>query len=178
MSQLGAQLAADLTPGSCSEPDGFTERECITLEGVWTEGGSESHRDIRDVQYIGVGKSMFHAHLAAITEGSTAAFVEDPSFVGKSMFHPTWTAWGAEQRDIFVLDRWGRLVYKENVTPGFDAEGLRRAILAALDATEHVAARVTSGAPARVAPSVWMAMVALLPVVVAGLGVPWGHGVR
>ena len=82
-------------------------------------------------QYVGVGKSMYHAGLAAITAGSTAAFIEDTSDA-----HPIWGRWGAQQRDLFVLDRWGRLVYSENLTPGFDGELLRRSILAALDATE------------------------------------------
>ena len=125
---------------------------------MWTAGGSESHRIVRDVQYIGVGKSMYHGSLAAIIQGSTAAFVED-----QSPAHPTWESWGAEQRDVFVLDRWGRLVYKENLTPGFDSAGLRRAILAALDATEFNPAGRQSRAPERLEPS--LAVSLLVPLV-------------
>ena len=61
-------------------------------------------------------------------EPLTSPFVEDASPA-----HAVWGSWGARQRDIFVLDRWGRLVYKENLTPGFDKVVLRRAILSALD---------------------------------------------
>lgn len=61
-------------------------------------------------------------------EPLTSPFVED-----ESPAHAVWGSWGARQRDIFVLDRWGRLVYKENLTPGFDKVVLRRAILSALD---------------------------------------------
>jgi hypothetical protein len=141
-----------------------TEAECAEEEvAVWTDGGSESHRAIRDVQYVGVGKSEYHGSLAAITAGSTAAFVED-----QSPAHTTWTAWGAEQRDIFVLDRWGRLVYKQNFTPGFDSTGLRTAILAALDATESQPAGRQSRAVPRVGPNA--AMLALVPLLVGTLG--------
>ena len=129
---------------------------------MWTDGGSESRRPVRDVQYIGVGKSMYHSSLAAITQGSTAAFVED-----LSPAHPTWQAWGADQRDVFVIDRWGRLVYKENLTPGFDSAGLRRAILAALDATEFNPAGKQSRAPARLEPS--FAGLLLVPLLVGAL---------
>ena len=164
MSQLGEELGRDLTPGQCSDPQATTEAECAALESaVWTEGGSESHRQVRDVQYIGVGKSMYHGSLAAITDNSMAAFVED-----ESPAHPTWTAWGAQQRDIFVLDRWGRLVYKENLDLGFDSAGLRRAILAALDATEFKPAESKSGALARMgSASAMSVVVSLLVVVVA-----------
>ena len=129
MAQLGAALAVDLRRASCANDTAttsyLTEAECAAVSGTWLEGGSESRRDIRDVQYVGIGKSMYHAGLAAITAGSTAAFIEDTSSA-----HPIWDSWGAQQRDLFVLDRWGRLVYSENLTPGFDGELLRRSILA------------------------------------------------
>lgn len=88
---------------------------------------------------------MYHGSLAAITAGTNLAFVED-----QSPTHPTWAAWGAEQRDAFVIDRWGRLWYKQNLSAGFDSTGLRAAILDALDATEFdVPAERTSGARSR-----------------------------
>eukprot|EP01043_Picozoa_sp_COSAG02_P054848 COSAG02_NODE_6276_length_3686_cov_2.296627_5_plen_152_part_00 len=141
-----------------------TEAECDGQDlAVWTDGGRESHRAIRDVQYVGVGKSEYHGSLAAITEGSTAAFVED-----QSPAHSTWATWGAEQRDVFVLDRWGRLVYKQNLSPGFDSTGLRTAILAALDATESQPAGRQSRALPRVGPNA--AMSVLVPLLAGTLG--------
>ena len=136
---------------------------------MWTDGGSESHRPIRDVQYVGVGKSEYHGSLAAITAGSTAAFVED-----QSPAHTTWAAWGAEQRDVFVLDRWGRLVYKQNFDQGFDGTGLRAAILAALDATESKPAGRQSRAAPRIEPNAAMTALVLL---LAGAQAPAVAGV-
>ncbi len=156
-------LARDLTPGRCSDPALTTQAECAGQElAVWTDGGSESHRPIRDVQYVGIGKSEYHGSLAAITAGSTAAFVED-----QSPAHMTWAAWGAQQRDVFVLDRWGRLVYMQNFSPGFDSAGLRTAILAALDATESKPAERQSRAAPRIEPNA--AMSALVPLLVGAL---------
>ena len=64
------------------------------------------------VKLIGVGKSQHMNWLGNWTNGNDAPVCADQSG------NPTWNEWGASQRDLFVLDHAGNLVFHENVTGG------------------------------------------------------------
>ncbi len=64
------------------------------------------------VKLIGVGKFQHMNWLDNWTNGNNASVCADP--IGNS----TWDEWGAAQRDLFVLDHEGNLMFHENVTGG------------------------------------------------------------
>ena len=67
------------------------------------------------VKLIGVGKSQHMNWLDNWTNGNDASVCADQSgFAG----YAAWNEWGASQRDLFVLDHEGNLVFHENVTDG------------------------------------------------------------
>ena len=72
------------------------------------------------VKLIGVGKSQHMSSLSNWTGGNAVPVCADePSY-------PTWNAWDAAQRDLYVLDHEGNVVLHENVTGGlpFNLESL------------------------------------------------------
>ena len=72
---------------------------------------------------------QFHGALTAFVGSSVSPVVEDP--VGQ----PTWTSWGANQRDFFIVGPGGELIHRVNLTPGFvqaDIDGIVQAALAEL----------------------------------------------
>ena len=76
-----------------------------------------------------MGKVQFHGALTAFVGSSVSPVVEDP--VGQ----PTWTSWGANQRDFFIVGPGGELIHRVNLTPGFvqaDIDGIVQAALAEL----------------------------------------------
>ena len=76
-----------------------------------------------------MGKVQFHGALSAFVGSSVSPVVEDP--VGQ----PTWTSWGANQRDFFIVGPGGELIHRVNLTPGFvqaDIDGIVQAALAEL----------------------------------------------
>ena len=67
------------------------------------------------VKLIGVGKSQHMNNISNWTEGNDASVCADQSgFAG----YAAWNEWGAAQRDLFVLDHEGNLMFHENVTGG------------------------------------------------------------
>jgi len=67
------------------------------------------------VKLIGVGKSQHMSSLGNWTDGNDASVCADQSgFAG----YAAWNEWGAAQRDLFVLDHEGNLMFHENVTGG------------------------------------------------------------
>ena len=62
------------------------------------------------VKLIGVGKSQHLSYLSNWTNGNDASVCVDQSP------YPTWSAWGAAQRDLYVLDHEGNEVFHENIT--------------------------------------------------------------
>ena len=76
-----------------------------------------------------MGKAQLSGARAAFVGSSVSPVVEDP--VGQ----PTWTAWGANQRDFFIVGPGGELIHRVNLTPGFvqaDIDGIVQAALAEL----------------------------------------------
>lgn len=64
------------------------------------------------VKLIGVGKSQHMNWLGNWTNGNDAPVCAD------NVGNPTWSAWDAGQRDLFILNHEGNLVFHENVTSG------------------------------------------------------------
>ena len=63
---------------------------------------------------LGVGKSIYQSANAAFIANSVSPVVMDSSSGA------VWTGWGAAQRDFFILGPDGTLIYRVNLTPGFD----------------------------------------------------------
>ena len=67
------------------------------------------------VKLIGVGKSQHMNWLDNWINGNDAPVCADPSgFAG----YAAWNEWDADQRDLFILNHEGTLVFHENVTGG------------------------------------------------------------
>ena len=64
------------------------------------------------VKLIGVGKSQHMSSLGNWTNGNDASVCADQSP------YPIWNEWDAAQRDLYVLDHDGNVVFHENVTGG------------------------------------------------------------
>ena len=64
------------------------------------------------VKLIGVGKSQHMNNISNWTNGNDAPVCADQSG------NPTWNEWGAAQRDLFILNHEGSLVFHGNVTGG------------------------------------------------------------
>ena len=65
-----------------------------------------------EVNLIGVGKSQHMSSLSNWTNGNNASVCADLSG------NPTWNTWDASQRDLYILDHEGNVVFHENVTGG------------------------------------------------------------
>ena len=71
------------------------------------------------MKLIGVGKSQHMNWLDNWTNENDASVCADQSgFAG----YATWNEWGASQRDLYVLDHEGTLVFHENVTGGLPSD--------------------------------------------------------
>jgi hypothetical protein len=68
------------------------------------------------VKLIGVGKSQHMNNISNWTNGNDTPVCADQSP------YPTWNGWGASQRDLFVLDHEGNVVFHENVTSGLPSD--------------------------------------------------------
>ena len=67
------------------------------------------------LKLIGVGKSQHMNWIDNWTDGNDASVCADQSgFAG----YATWNQWNASQRDLFILNHEGELVFHENVTSG------------------------------------------------------------
>jgi hypothetical protein len=71
------------------------------------------------VKLIGVGKSQHMNWLSNWTDGNDASVCADQSgFAG----YAAWNEWEASQRDLFILNHEGTLVFHENVTGGLPSD--------------------------------------------------------
>ena len=70
------------------------------------------------VKLIGIGKSQHMNSLGNWTNTNNAPVCAD----SQSAFYPTWSEWGASQRDLFVLDHEGNVEFHENVTGGLPSD--------------------------------------------------------
>ena len=71
------------------------------------------------VKLIGVGKSQHMSSLSNWTDGNDASVCADQSgFAG----YAAWNEWEASQRDLFILNHEGTLVFHENVTSGLPSD--------------------------------------------------------
>ena len=68
------------------------------------------------VKLIGVGKSQHLSSLSNWTNGNDASVCAD------GVGNPTWSDWDASQRDLFILNHEGSLVFHENVTGGLPSD--------------------------------------------------------
>lgn len=64
------------------------------------------------IQLLGVGKDSHMSDLSNWTNGNNAPVCADSSPF------PTWSAWEASQRDLYVLDHEGTVVLNENISGG------------------------------------------------------------
>ena len=64
------------------------------------------------VKLIGVGKSQHMSSLSNWTNGNVAPVCAD------GMGNPTWNDWGAGQRDLYVLNHEGYVVFHDNISGG------------------------------------------------------------
>ena len=65
-----------------------------------------------DVQLIGVGKD---SHLSSLSNWTSSNNI--PVTADEGSF-PVWNAWGAGQRDLFVIDSDGQVVLHQNISGG------------------------------------------------------------
>ena len=68
------------------------------------------------VKLIGVGKSQHMSSLSNWTNGNDASVCAD------GVGNPTWNDWDASQRDLFILNHEGSLIFHENVTGGLPSD--------------------------------------------------------
>ena len=64
------------------------------------------------MKLIGVGKSQYMSYLSNWTSNNYASVCADASG------NPIWNTWGANQRDLFVLDHEGNIELYQNITGG------------------------------------------------------------
>ena len=60
---------------------------------------------------MGVGKSAHQSSIKNWTQGNSASVCVDQSP------YPVWNEWGAGQRDLYILDHTGAVVFEQNITP-------------------------------------------------------------
>ena len=70
------------------------------------------------VKLVGVGKDQHMSALSNWTNGNDASVVADASSDG----NPVWDAWDAGQRDLFIMDHEGIVVYQSNIS-STDSQG-------------------------------------------------------
>ena len=63
------------------------------------------------VQLIGVGKSAHMSYLGNWIDPNDAPVCVAQSLLG----YPTWNEWGANQRDLFILDHEGNVISQMNI---------------------------------------------------------------
>ena len=79
------------------------------------------------VKLIGVGKSQHMGSLSNWINGN------DASVCGDNSPYPTWDEWGANQRDLYILDHEGIEVLHENITSSFNQSELYTLIINLVD---------------------------------------------
>ena len=90
----------------------FTWGTCTTRFGELNEINDDLKNSGYQVELIGVSKSSWQAGLVNWTnQGSAAICIDESPYL-------VWDDWEAIQRDLFITDLDGRVVYKQNITSG------------------------------------------------------------
>ena len=64
------------------------------------------------IKLIGIGKDQHMSSISNWTSGNVGSVVSDSSSDG----NPVWNQWDATQRELFILDHEGVVVFAENIT--------------------------------------------------------------
>jgi hypothetical protein len=70
------------------------------------------------IKLIGVGKDSHMSNLSNWTGGNDASVTADAQSDG----FPAWDEWDASQRDLYILNHEGELVFHENITDGLPSD--------------------------------------------------------
>ena len=90
----------------------FTWGTCTTRFGELNEINDDLKNSGHQVELIGVSKSSWQAGLVNWTnQGSAAICIDESPYL-------VWDDWEAIQRDLFITDLNGQVVYKQNITSG------------------------------------------------------------
>ena len=90
----------------------FTWGTCTTRFGELNEINDDLKNSGYQVELIGVSKSSWQAGLVNWTnQGSAAICIDESPYL-------VWDDWEAIQRDLFITDLNGQVVYKQNITSG------------------------------------------------------------
>ena len=81
------------------------------------------------VQLVGIGKSQHMNSINNWTSNSNLGVCADQSP------YMTWNNWGAAQRDLFILDSQGDIVYHENITNGFSSNEVSNLVISLIPET-------------------------------------------
>ena len=90
----------------------FTWGTCTTRFGELNDINDDLKNNGYEVELIGVSKSSWQAGLVNwVNQGDAPICIDESPF-------PVWNDWEASQRDLFITDVEGQIVYKENITSG------------------------------------------------------------
>jgi len=90
----------------------FTWGTCTTRFGELNELNDELKSNGYQVELIGVSKSSWQAGLVNwVNQGNAPICIDESPY-------PVWDDWEANQRDLFITDVNGIVVFKENITSG------------------------------------------------------------
>jgi len=90
----------------------FTWGTCTTRFGELNQINEELKQAFYQVELIGVSKSSWSMGLVNwVNQGNAPICIDESPF-------PVWDDWEASQRDLFITDKDGQIVFKENITSG------------------------------------------------------------
>ena len=81
------------------------------------------------IQLVGIGKSQ---HMSSINNWASNS---DVGVCADQSPYLTWSNWGAAQRDLFILDSQGEIVYHENITNGFSSNQISNLVISLIPET-------------------------------------------
>lgn len=88
----------------------FTWGTCTTRFGELNDINDDLKNNGYEVELIGVSKSSWQAGLVNwVNQGDAAICIDESPFL-------VWDDWEASQRDLFITDVEGQVVFKENIT--------------------------------------------------------------
>ena len=88
----------------------FTWGTCTTRFGELNDINNDLKSNGYEVELIGVSKSSWQAGLVNwVNQGDAAICIDESPFL-------VWDDWEASQRDLFITDVEGQVVFKENIT--------------------------------------------------------------
>ena len=81
------------------------------------------------IQLVGIGKSQ---HISSINNWTSSSNV---GVCADQTPYLTWQNWDAGQRDLFILDAQGQIVYHENITSGFSSNEISDLVVSLIPET-------------------------------------------